>query len=60
VFENSNTLSLEVKDFEKLQMRDLKRWFGANNPGIHSPPNVHPCMPGVPERMKPVFCSMNY
>ena len=32
-----------------LQLRDLGRYFGANNPWIKNPPDFHPCMPGVPD-----------
>ena len=40
----------DLKPFlESRQRRDAKRWFGANNPWITSPPDGHPCMPGVPD-----------
>jgi len=35
--------------FQYLQIRDIKRWFGADNPWITSPPDIHACMPGAPD-----------
>jgi hypothetical protein len=32
-----------------LQLRDLGRYFGANGPWIHNPPDFHSCLPGVPD-----------
>lgn len=32
-----------------LQLRDLNRYFGANNPWISKPPDFHACMPGTPD-----------
>lgn len=34
---------------QSLQLRDIGKWFGADNPLIVHPPDDHPCMPGVPE-----------
>ena len=34
---------------ERIQRRDIGRWFGADNPWITNPPDMHPCMPGVPD-----------
>jgi hypothetical protein len=33
----------------RIQRRDAKRVFGANNPWILDPPDGHPCMPGIPD-----------
>lgn len=35
--------------FQKMQERDAKRWFGADNPWIDHSPDTHACMPGVPD-----------
>lgn len=32
-----------------LQLRDLGRYFSANNPGIQNPNDFHACMPGTPD-----------
>lgn len=37
------------KILRKMQERDTSKWFGANNPAIHHPPDDHACMPGVPD-----------
>jgi hypothetical protein len=34
---------------EEMQIRDLGRYFGADNPWITNPPDGHPCMPGMPD-----------
>lgn len=34
---------------QRIQRSDLKMWFGATNPWIKSPPDMHPCLPGVPD-----------
>jgi len=34
---------------KKMQVRDAGRWFGADNKWIWDPPDMHPCMPGVPD-----------
>jgi len=33
----------------RFQRRDAGRWFGAENPFITNPPDVHPCLPGLPD-----------
>jgi hypothetical protein len=38
-----------LQTLKRMQRRDLKRWFGARNPWITNPPDMHPCMPGVPD-----------
>jgi hypothetical protein len=40
---------------KRIQERDLKRWFGASNPWISSPPDMHPCLPGVPDNEAALF-----
>jgi hypothetical protein len=35
--------------FEEMQLRDIGRWFGADNPWITSKPDGHACMPGPPD-----------
>jgi hypothetical protein len=35
--------------FRETQMRDIGRWFGANNPWITEAPDTHACMPGPPD-----------
>jgi hypothetical protein len=34
---------------KKLQSRDLGRYYGADNPWIHHPPDGHACLPGLPD-----------
>lgn len=34
---------------KQFQRRDAGRWFGANNPWITNPPDMHPCIPGIPD-----------
>ena len=38
-----------LDQFKRIQIRDTGRWFGATNPWITNPPDIHPCMPGVPD-----------
>lgn len=35
--------------FHTIQERDCPGWFGADNPWITDIPDLHPCMPGVPD-----------
>jgi len=35
--------------FKETQLRDIGRWFGADNPWITSKPDGHACMPGPPD-----------
>ncbi len=44
-------ISLEswIWTLRDLQLRDLGRYFGANNPWISKPPDFHACMPGPPD-----------
>ena len=35
--------------FEEIQLRDIGRWFGADNPWITNKPDGHACMPGPPD-----------
>jgi hypothetical protein len=44
-----NNYQRVIWTLKRFQKRDLKRWFGARNPRIDSPPDMHPCMPGVPD-----------
>jgi len=37
---------LRIQQFQK---RDIGQWFGADNPGMNSPPDIHGCMPGPPD-----------
>jgi len=39
------------KQFERLQKRDIGRWFGADNPWIYVVPDDHSCMPGPVDDM---------
>jgi hypothetical protein len=47
VFDESIVWDLD--EFKKIQVRDTGSWYGANNPWISNPPDIHPCMPGVPD-----------
>ena len=38
-----------LRDLKALQLRDIGRFFGANNPWISHPPDSHACMPGIPD-----------
>jgi hypothetical protein len=37
------------QSFKKIQLRDIGRWFGADNPWIKVKPDGHACMPGPPD-----------
>ena len=48
------TLNIEQHDahelYKSIQLRDIGRYFGADNPWIIDPPDdEHPCMPGMPD-----------
>jgi len=40
---------LNLDDFQEMQTKDIGKWFGADNPWIDNPPDIHPCMPGIPD-----------
>ena len=45
-----NRLKWDFYAFPKMQMRDIGRWFGADNPWItEAPDHMHGCMPGPPD-----------
>jgi hypothetical protein len=35
--------------FRAVQTRDCGWWDGADNVGMHHVPDIHPCMPGIPD-----------
>ena len=39
----------QYQQFRDVQIRDINRWFGADNPWITHPPDGHACMPGPPD-----------
>ena len=50
----ATTLNIEQHDahelYKSIQLRDIGRYFGADNPWIIDPPDdEHPCMPGMPD-----------
>lgn len=50
----ATTLNIEQHDahelYKRIQLRDIGRYFGADNPWIINPPDEeHPCMPGMPD-----------
>lgn len=38
-----------VHILNKVQERYIGQYFGANNHWITNPPDIHPCMPGIPD-----------
>lgn len=36
-------------NFKGKQRENIGRYFGADNPWIDSPPDLHACMPGMPD-----------
>ncbi|KAL7515905.1 hypothetical protein ACHAWX_000975 [Stephanocyclus meneghinianus] len=38
-----------LHSWKKLQNRDIGRWLGADNVGMVKKPDIHACMPGVPD-----------
>ena len=39
----------DMTAWRRLQELHVGRWSGCDNPGMDNVPDIHPCMPGVPD-----------